>query len=119
MMLHRKLSVLVLLLCLSLAGSTAAEKTKKLSGKIRKVTGNILYIEKSGLVSESYTQVHFSGATKITGQLNPGLRITVKYVEEGEKDANGDRNKVAVEIETRPEYASKEAKKAAKHLEKQ
>lgn len=122
MMLHRKLcslSVLAVLICACLAASAGAEKTKKLSGKIRKVKDNVLNIQQAGLVGESYTEVETTPATKITGQLNPGLHITVKYREEGEKNEKGQRRKIAVEIETRPEYASKEAKKAAKQLEKQ
>ena len=122
MMLHRnfcRLCVLAILLCACLPASAAAEKTKKLSGKISKVKENVLSIQKAGLVGESYTEVETTPATKITGQLKPGLHVIVKYREEGEKNENGERRKIAVEIETRPEYASKEAKKAAKHLEKQ
>lgn len=119
MMLHRKLRLLAFLLCAWLAASPAAEKTKKLSGKISKVKENVLSIQKAGLVGESYTEVETTPATKITGQLNPGLHVVVKYREEGEKNEKGERRKIAVEIETRPEYASKDAKKAAKHLEKQ
>lgn len=115
-----------ILLSLSLGAALAmlaaapahAEKTKKLSGKIRTVAENILRIQKAGLVSESYVEVETTPQTKISGQLKPGLHITVKYREEGEKDSEGQRRKIAVEIETRPEYASKEAKRAAKQLEK-
>ncbi len=112
--------LVTLVVCLLASGGAAlAQKTKKLSGKIRTIDGNVLRIQKAGLVGESYAEVHTTSATKVSGQIKPGLHITVKYVEEGEKDADGERKKVAVEIETRPEYASKEAKKAAKHLEKQ
>jgi len=109
----------LLALTLTLAGmAIAAEKTQKLTGKIRAVKDNVLHIEKSGLVGESYVQVETTPATKVSGQLQPGLHITVKYREEGEKDSEGQRRKIAVEIETRPEFASKEARKAAKQLEK-
>ena len=116
-MLLRKLCLAALML--GLCGTAAtAEKTRKLSGKIRSVKDNLITIEKAGLVGESSTEVLMNASTKVTGQIKPGLRITVKYVEGAGKDANGERHKIAVEIETRPEYASKEAKKAAKHLEK-
>jgi len=105
-------------LLLAAGASLAAEKTKKLSGKIRSVKENVLQIEKSGLVGESYVQVETDAATKVSGQLKPGLHITLKYREEGEKDSEGQRRKIAVEISTLPEFASKEAKKAAKELEK-
>lgn len=103
------------LLCASL---TSAEKTRKLSGKIRTVEANLLRIQKAGLVSESYVEVETNSATKISGQIKPGLHITVKYREVQAKDASGERRKIALEIETRPEYASKEARKAARQLEK-
>lgn len=115
----RRVVLLIFALALVAVPCGAAEKTKKLSGKIRTVKENILSIQKAGLVGESYIEVETTSATKVLGQIKPGLHITVKYHEEGEKDASGERRKIAVEIETRPEYASKEAKKAAKHLEKQ
>lgn len=116
-MLWRRI-ILMVLVGACLASATAAEKTKKLSGKIRSVQDNVISIEKAGLVSESIAQVSITSTTRITGQLKPGLRISVRYTEEGEKNDKGERRKVAVEIETRPEYASKEAKKAAKNIEK-
>lgn len=115
----RKVAAILLIAGLAGTYAIAAVKTKKLSGKIRSVQENLLRIQKAGLISESYVDVETTPATKISGQLKPGLHITVKYREEGEKNAEGERRKVAVEIETRPEYASKEAKRAAKQLGKQ
>lgn len=112
-------TVLLLSICVCAAPLAPAEKTKKLTGKIRGVEPNLLRIQKAGLVGESYVEVEMNASTKVSGQIKPGLHITIKYREEGEKNAEGERRKIAVEIETRPEYASKEAKKAAKQLEKQ
>ncbi len=117
MLLRKSIAALLWIVLVSLPAFAEA-KTKKLSGKIRSVKENALRIEKSGLVGESYVEIETDSATQITGQLKPGLHITVKYREEGEKDSSGNRRKIAVEIETRPEFASKDAKKAAKQLEK-
>lgn len=103
-------------IALLLATGVAAGKTKKLTGKIRNFADKVLLIEKSGMTSESYVEILLDEKTKVTGQLRAGLHVTVKYREEGEKDTKGERWKVAVEIATRPEYASKDAKKAAQHV---
>lgn len=113
----RKSIVFLVVSLLAGSGALADAKTKKLSGKIRSVKDNVLRIEKSGLVGESYVMVEMDKDTRITGQVLPGLHIVVKY-REGEKDSEGERRKIAVEIETQPEFASKDAKKAAKQLEK-
>lgn len=111
---HRRL---VLLLLAALAGlwqaaPALAEKTKSLSGKIRRVEGNLITIKKSGLVSSSEVEVHMTDDTKKHGQIAPGMHIKVKYREE--KTAEGEKRLVAVEVEARPEYASKEARKLQK-----
>ena len=106
-------------LLLLLALGMAAQKTKNVSGKIRTVKENVLSLQKAGLVSESYVTIETDKDTKVKGQILPGLHIKAKYRELDEKDAAGEKRKVAVEIETRPEYASKEARKAAKQIEKQ
>lgn len=89
-----------------------AEKTKSLSGKIRRVEGNRITIKKSGLVSSSEVEVEMTDATKKKGQIAPGMHVQVKYREE--KTAEGDPRLIAVEIEARPEYASKDARKLQK-----
>jgi hypothetical protein len=99
-------------LALAAALPLAAEKTKSLSGKIRRVDGNLITIKKSGLVKASEVQVHMTDDTKKHGQVAPGMHIKVKYREE--KTAEGETRLIAVEVEARPEYASKDAKKLQK-----
>jgi hypothetical protein len=103
------IAVLTMALC---APSLPAEKTKSLSGKVRRVEGNLLTIKKSGLVSTSEVQIELTDDTKTTGQVAPGMHVKVKYREE--KNAAGETRLIALEIVARPEYASKEAKKLAK-----
>jgi hypothetical protein len=99
---------------LALAGATPlfAEKTKSLSGKIRRVEGNLITIKKSGLVGSKEVEVHLTDDTKKHGQIAPGMHIKVKYREE--KTAEGETRLIAVEVEARPEFASKNAKKLQK-----
>jgi hypothetical protein len=52
----------------------------------------------------------------VKGQLLPGLHIKVRYDEDVAKVAGDAPRRVALEIETRPEYASKQAKKASEHV---
>jgi hypothetical protein len=108
--------VLALLVSLGLAllGSSPllAEKTKSLSGKIRRVEGNLVTIKKSGLVKSSEVEIHLTDDTKKHGQIAPGMHIKVKYREE--KTAEGESRLIAVEVEARPEFASKNAKKLQK-----
>ncbi len=101
-------------LALALAGSSPllAEKTKSLSGKIRRVEGNLITIKKSGLVGSSEVEVHLTDDTKKHGQIAPGMHIKVKYREE--KTAEGETRLIALEVEARPEFASKNAKKLQK-----
>ncbi len=95
---------MVLLGGVAIAG---AGETKSLTGTIYKVKDKTVSVRKNGVFSKNTNTIpiEIDDATKITGQLAPGLYIKVKYREEGEK-------KIAVEIETRPQYASKEAKQA-------
>lgn len=92
--------------------SAHGEKLKSLSGKIRRVEGNRITIKKSGLVRSSEVTVEMTDDTKQHGQVAAGMHIEVKYREE--KDDKGETRLIAVEIETRPEYASKAAKKLQK-----
>lgn len=111
----RRRAVLTLttaLLGLLLAAPVPAQKTKSLSGKIRRVEGNLISIKRSGLVGSSEIEVHLTDDTKKHGQIAPGMHIKVKYREE--KTAEGERRLVAVEVEARPEYASKNARKLQK-----
>ena len=89
-----------------------AEKTESLSGKIRRVEGNLITIKKSGLVGSSEVEVRMTDNTKKHGQITPGMHIKVKYREE--KDAEGETRLIAVEVEARPEFASKNARKLQK-----
>jgi hypothetical protein len=87
-----------------------ADHTKTMSGKIRKVDGNVLLVDKPGLVSITTIEFELNDATKKSGQVVPGMHVKLKYREEG-------RRKIVIEMETRPEFASKTAKKAAKQTE--
>lgn len=103
---------------LLLAGLPALAGSKKsVTGKIRSYQDGVVRIEKAGLVGESYVEIEVNDKTKVKGQLLPGLRAKVKYLEE-DPGGGGVRRRVALEIETRPEYASKQAKKAAEQLSK-
>ncbi|GEM_PF-6115545 len=105
------------LMAAPLASPVEAGK-KSLTGKIRSYKEGMLRVEKAGLVGESYVEIEVTEQTKVKGQLLPGLHIKVKYNEIAAKDARGERRRVALEIETRPVYASKQAKKAAEQLSK-
>jgi hypothetical protein len=95
------LGVFLLVLPPSQAGGT-----KTVSGKLRAIHENVLTIESPGLFSARTVEVEMNSATQKSGQLAPGMYVKVRYREEGSR-------KIALEISTRPEYASKAAKKAA------
>jgi hypothetical protein len=101
----RRLASLMALLA---AGALYASGTKTVSGELHSVKDKVLSIQKIGLFSKGtgVVEIQMNDATKVTGQLAPGMHVKVKYREE-----NG--HKIALEVETRPAYASKEAKKAA------
>lgn len=100
----------VLLLTLS---SIRAEKTKTITGKLRSIKDNVMLIQKRGLVSDSTETIELTDATKKVGQVVPGMHVKIKYREEA-PDADGNRRKIALEIEARPQYADKQTKEAAK-----
>lgn len=102
-------SLVALLFVLHLPAARA-ERTKTMSGKIRKIDGNVLLVEKPGLVSVSTVEFELNDATKKTGQVVPGMHVKIRYREE-----NG--RKIVIELETRPEFASKTAKQAAKQTQ--
>lgn len=110
----RRLSLLVALLLL--AGASIADNTKTVSGKLRSIKDNVLVIQKSGMVGTSTEEIEMNEATKKTGQVLPGMHVKVKYREE--EVSRGQKRKIAVEIEARPEFASKEAKEASKQTTK-
>jgi len=87
-------------------------KVKTLSGKVRAVEENRLVVKKSGLFSADEMEFVLTDDTKKTGQLAPGMHVKLKYREE--KTDDGEIRRVVIEIEARPEYASKKAKKLAK-----
>lgn len=106
-------AVLALVLLAATAGLPAlADGTKKLSGKVRSVEGNIIVVKKSGLIGTSEVQIEMTDETKRKGQIAAGMHVKVKYREE--KAADGETRRIAVEIEARPEYASKKARELAK-----
>jgi hypothetical protein len=95
------------------ATAAVADGTKSISGQLKSIKDKTLAIQKIGLLSKSADaiEIEMDDATKVTGQLVPGVHIKVKYREQ-------DGRKMAIEIEARPEYASKEAKKAAEQTRK-
>ncbi|MGH9703164.1 MAG: hypothetical protein ACRD4K_07300 [Candidatus Acidiferrales bacterium] len=99
--------LIYLLILGSLATAAFAGDTKSLTGTIYKVKDKTVTVRKNSVWSKNTDSIpiEMDDATKTTGQLAPGLYIKVKYREEGGK-------KIAVEIETRPQYASKKAKNA-------
>jgi hypothetical protein len=88
--------------------------TKTVSGKLRRIEGSLLTVQKPGLVRASFVEIYLDGNTKKSGQVVQGMHVKVKYREEPDPDAPGQKRKVAVEIEARPEHASKTAREAAK-----
>lgn len=94
------------------ASPKPAGRTKTVSGKLRSVKENVLTLQIARLVSESEMQIEMDEATKKTGEIIPGVHAKIRY-----REAEG--RKIAVEIVTRPEYASKTAREAAKHLQDQ
>ena len=102
----------LVLAAMLLALAAFAGDTKSLSGKVRSVQGNVVVVKKSGLIGSSEVQIEMNDETKKTGQVAPGMHVKVKYREE--KAADGGTRRIAVEIEARPEYASKKARELAK-----
>ncbi len=88
------------------AAPARAAKTRTLSGTLAKVEGRRLTVRKPGLFSSSTVEIEIDKATKVIGQLAPGLRVRIRYREEGGR-------KVALEIKAWPEYAGKQARRAA------
>ncbi len=95
------------------ATAAVADGTKSVSGQLKSIKGKTLEIQKIGLLKRNagVVEIEMDDGTKVTGQLVPGVHTKVKYREEKDK-------KIAIEIEARPEYASKEAKKAAEQTRK-
>jgi len=98
-------------LVLMLAGSLAlADRTKSLSGKLRRVEGNVLTVVKKGLGSSSLVEVEYDEKTRVVGQLVPGMILKIKYREEAVE--GGTVRRVATQIEAVPDHASKAARGA-------
>jgi hypothetical protein len=90
--------------------------TKTLSGKLREVKDNALTIQEDHLLNSSMIQVEMNDQTKVTGELAQGMHIKVKYREEREGKGSDKAavHRIAMEIQTWPESASKEDRKAEK-----
>ncbi len=98
-------------LVLMLAGSLAlADRTKSLSGKLRRVEGNVLTVVKKGLGGSSLVEVEYNEKTVVVGQLVPGMILKIKYREEAVE--GGTVRRVATQIEAVPDHASKAARGA-------
>jgi hypothetical protein len=108
----RRIILLVILAGLT-ATAVVADGTKSVTGQLKGIKGKTLEIQKIGLLKKNagVVEIEMDDATKVSGQLVPGVHTKVKYREENGK-------KIAIEIEARPEYASKEAKKAAEQTPK-
>jgi hypothetical protein len=89
--------------------SARAAGTKTLSGKLRKVEASALTVRTSGMLSSSTVEIEMDKATRVTGQLAPGLRVKIRYREE-----NG--RKLALTVRTWPAHASRQARRAAGQL---
>jgi len=94
-------------------------KIKTVSGKLRRIDGNVLTIVKRGLMDDSFLEVEMDDSTKKTGQVVQGMHVKVKYREVRDPEDKDNVRRIAVEIEARPEFASKDAKKAAKQTQPQ
>ena len=106
--------IILLGILAGLAATVAvADGTKSVTGQLKSIKDKTLEIQKIGLLKKNagVVQIEMDDATKVTGQLVPGVHTKVKYREESGK-------KIAIEVEARPEYASKEAKKAAEQTRK-
>jgi hypothetical protein len=98
-------------LVLMLVGSIAlADSTKSLSGKLRRVEGNVLSVVKKSLGGSSLVEVEFDDKTRVVGQLVPGMMLKIKYREETSE--GGAVRRVAMQIEAVPDHASKAARGA-------
>jgi hypothetical protein len=84
-------------------------RTKTISGRLSKVEGNRLTVRKPGLFSSSTVEIEMDKASKISGQLVPGVHVKIHYREES-------GHKIAVEVQAWPEYADKQARRAAGQL---
>jgi hypothetical protein len=105
-----------LLAFLLLSAPAAFAATKTLSGKLREVKDNALTIEQDHMFNSSMIQVEMNGQTKVTGEIAQGMHIKVKYREEreGKGSEKTSVRRIAVEIQTWPESASKDDRKAEK-----
>ena len=99
--------------------SRKSSKVKSVTGKLRRVDGNVLTIVKRGLMDDSFLEVEMDDSTKKTGQVVQGMHVKVKYREVRDPEDKDNVRRIAVEIEARPEFASKDAKKAAKQTQPQ
>jgi hypothetical protein len=104
------------LMCAALALiciSTPADVTKSVSGRLRKVAGNVLTLQKTGLGGSNLMEIEMDEHTKVKGQVAQGWHAKIKYREEAAPGGKGEPRRVALEIETEPEHATKQAKEAA------
>jgi hypothetical protein len=93
--------------------SAQADATKSVSGKLRKVTGNMLTLQKTGLGGSSLMEIEMDEHTKVKGQVVQGWHAKIKYREEAAPSGKGDPRRIALEIETQPDKATKQAREAA------
>lgn len=93
-----------------LAAAAVAGGTKTFTGQLKSVKDKVIAVQKIGLLSKSGKPVEFEmdDSTKVNGRLLPGMKVRITYREENGK-------KIAVEIESKPYYESKESKKVSEH----
>jgi hypothetical protein len=89
-----------------------ADAMKSVSGKLRKVTGNTLTLQKSGVGGSSLMDIEMDEHTKVKGQVAQGWHAKIKYREEAAPGGKGEPRRIAVQIETEPDRATKQAKEA-------
>jgi hypothetical protein len=107
------------LLGLLLLASPVFAGNKTLSGKLREVKDKALTIQQYHLFDSSMIQVEMDDKTKVTGELAQGMHIKVKYREErgGKGSEKAAVRRIATEIQTWPESASRDDRKAEKDVQ--
>ncbi len=105
--------VLVGATLLLISAAVPADSTKTVSGKLHSVKGNILTLQKGGLGGSSLIEIETDEHTKVKGQIAQGMHAKIKYREEAAPGGKGESRRIALEIETQPDRASKQAKEVS------
>jgi hypothetical protein len=104
-------AVVVMAAVLAVCTPAHGDSTKTISGKLQKVKDNVLTVQKT--IGGGVVEIEMDDHTKVKGQVAQGLHAKIKYREEAAPGGKGEPRRIAVEIETQPNFASKQAKEAA------